>query len=67
MLAFLLSCAAALAVLVVGSAIADRYAVSVGYVAVGAFLLGAVFTLATWPVAVNRYNAAASAPTERVS
>ena len=44
----------AVLVIVVGSALADRYQISAGYVAVGGFLIGVAFTLALWPVAVER-------------
>lgn len=40
-------------VLVVGTAVVDRYDLSLGWLSVGGFLLGALFTLATYPLAVG--------------
>ncbi|MCC7369661.1 MAG: hypothetical protein IT306_14625 [Chloroflexi bacterium] len=44
----------AVLVIVVGSALADWYQISAGYVALGGFLLGVAFALALWPVAVEQ-------------
>lgn len=43
----------ALVVLVVGTALAERIGLPLGVLSAGGFLLGAIFTLATYPLAVG--------------